>query len=175
MARNHTRLRPILEAIESRVLLSTDAGAATERMLLQLRGTMRWTFTLTTTQSDDLSTGDMVATEKFVGRLAPLGFTHASQRIVRHLTGGGDFVINPMTSGPLVLTTARGSVSLRLSAASDSKLPRYNYTILGGSNTYQGATGSGTITFIPKGIHRTGAMHGNTQTGSISELVRFTK
>lgn len=176
MPRTRTQLHPVLEAIESRELLSTAAGAAaTEGLLLQLRGTLRWTFTLTTTQSDDLSTGDMVATEKFVGRLAPLGFAHASQRIVRHFTGGGTFVITPMSFGPLVLTTVRGSVSLSLSASSDSRTTRYKYTISGGTNAYEGATGSGTITLIPKGIHRTQAMHGNTQTGSMSFPVRFTK
>jgi hypothetical protein len=147
--RTDRRLRPSVERVESKALLSAGmtspsflaaahAVAARPTDVLKLTGTAsgRW--------STSVGIPDIGRSTSLVGKgtIAPLGAVNVSGSL--HAPG---FIARGRATGSLVLTGANGSVALQLTGPLQrgfSALPTsFTYRIVGGTGAYVGSTGRG--------------------------------
>lgn len=179
MVRARSRFQPTLEVAESRTLLSGAVAAALPSAphILHLRGKMHMVFTAgVTTKADHETITSLSLTQTWTGRLSTLGSTRGSQSVVANAPAnasddGGYYHV--AFTGPLVLKTARGQVSLVLTPpANKHNRSLYNFTIAGGTEAFQGATGRGTIFATPQ-VHMTRYTRDQTEVHSTSMIVRL--
>lgn len=151
MADRRRKLRPVVEPIESRALLSAGlAGATVGRALvshspsvsLHLHGTLRGQFQ-TNVLIPDAGTTYVIEGAGHVG-----GFGHASVSGEMHSLG---FVIHGHAQGDITLKRAGGTITLHLTSlvqqAGFQPLPGvFSFGITGGTGKYKGAHGTGSAT-----------------------------
>jgi hypothetical protein len=171
MGDRRRKIRPVVEPIESRALLSAGlAGATTGRALIRhspsasihLNGTLRGQFQV------NVSIPDTGKTYVIKGAGHVGGFGQASVSGDMHSLG---FIAQGHAKGDITLKTAGGTVTLHLTSlvqqAGFQPLPNvFSFGIIGGTGKYMGAhgIGSATVTLVP----------GPISTGSPTEQGQFT-
>lgn len=149
--RDPARLRPSVEGLEAKTLLSSFAGvmphaAAVAAQVARatarapLAGTVRGSYVERTANPD---TGDAFSFGGS-GRLTPLGSV-----VLTGTIRSPGFVANGHSTGTLVLRGAGGSLTLSVTGPpqdGNTPVPEvFHYTIAGGSGHYKGDTGGGYI------------------------------
>ena len=144
------KLTPRLEGMESRNLLSGIGGAAAAIApvppivvdhTIHLNGTVKGTF------NEHQGNPDFPKVYQFFGHggVGLKGYTDLAGTI-----NAGGFTQDPNPRGDVFIATARGTITLHLTAdkaggQTDGLADQYDYTVEGGSGKYKNATGHGTI------------------------------
>ena len=148
--------RPKVEALEGKTLLSaapiSAAGPASALVVshrLSLQGTIKGTITKDITHPDVGGDYDLNGN----GTVLPLGNVHLGPASQLHGVG----FIRGRSEGTLTLVDKVGSVTLKLVGplqAGPTQLPtHYTYTIVSGSGTHRGATGTGSAGLAVGAFH----------------------
>jgi hypothetical protein len=156
MGQRRREIRPVVEAIESRALLSTGIGGASAfganvshstTGSIRLHGTVHGQY-LSQSRIPDVGTTYQLTGAGHVG-----GLGHASVTGEMHSLG---FIAQGRAQGDLTLKRAGGTITLHLTAleqqAEFQALPSgFSYEITGGTGRFKAAHGTGTanLTLVP--------------------------
>jgi len=175
-------LRPNLEAMESKALLSAVAASAPGAAAivatphtLVLNGTLSGRYSAHQSNPDAGKTYDLSGS----GRVLPLRHTGVAGNL---RTVG--FIANRHAEGTLSLSDSQGTVTIRLVGPPQSGPtglpPRFHFTITGGTGRYQGVKGQGTaaLTLVPSpnaSNAAIGVTHGTFKVVLVGDVLRSTK
>lgn len=137
--RTSRKLRPRLEGIESRALLSGVAAAVVAppaSHTIHLNGTLAGSY------AEHQGNPDFPKVYTLSGS-GHLG-TKARTTLAGSLQAGG-FTANPGAHGTVRLAEAHGSITVNLTASPAGTSDPLEYAIVGGTGAYKGAIGSGSV------------------------------
>jgi hypothetical protein len=160
MIRARRSIRPQVEAVESRALLSAMPAAG---HAIDVQGQLRVLLTVVANPTTD-AVSSVTGTES--GNIAPLGTIFKSVSIKNpKIPPNPPPIPVGNINGPLTLKNATGSITMDVHQQGAS-IHRFNFVVTGGTGPFQGASGSGTM-FVQEriGIQRQGKDLAVTLTG----------